>query len=151
VATSFEAALLRLKGVLQVQTDKEVAARLGMSPTALNDRKKRDAFPEDRVRALGAQLGFDSDYVVTGLAQAAREMIAAAREGKPFTKVSQEDRALLARWHQCSQSDQLLIFGLIKRLSAAPALSGAGGSQSAVGDGNIQIGSAGGGVRIKKK
>lgn len=119
MATSFDAALLRLKGVLQVQTDKEVAARLGMSPTALNDRKKRDSFPEDRVRALGAKLGFDADYVVTGIAQAALEMIHAAREGRPMKKVSAEDAALLSLWHQCGQSDQLLMLGLLKRLSGA--------------------------------
>jgi hypothetical protein len=117
MATLFEAALLRLKGALQVTTDKEVASLLGMSPNALNERKRRDAFPEDRVRALAATLHFDAEYVIGGVAQAALEVIDAAREGKPMKKVSAEDAALLSRWHQCTQADQLLLLGLLKRLT----------------------------------
>lgn len=118
MATNFEAALLRLKASLQLQTDKEVAAALGMSATALNDRKKRDSFPEDRVRSLASKLHFDAEYVIGGVAQAALEIMEAAREGKPMTKVSAEDAALLARWHGCSQTDQKLVASLLKRLSA---------------------------------
>lgn len=117
MATNFEAALLRLKGALLVTTDKEVAELLGMSPNALNERKRRDAFPEDKVRALAARLHFDADYVVTGVAQAAQELIDAAREGKPMKKVAPEDQALLAHWHQCAPADQQLMLQLIKRLS----------------------------------
>lgn len=117
MATNFEAALLRLKGALLVTTDKEVAALLGMSPNALNERKRRDAFPEDKVRALAARLHFDADYVVTGVAQAAQELIDAAREGKPMKKVAPEDQALLAHWHQCAPADQQLMLQLIKRMS----------------------------------
>lgn len=121
MATNFEAALLRLKAALQLQTDKEVAAALGMSATALNDRKKRDSFPEDRVRALAARLHFDADYVVTGVAQAALEMIQAAREGRPMKKVSPEDAALLAQWHACAPADQALLLTLLRRLTIAPS------------------------------
>lgn len=122
MATDFDAALLRLKGALQVQTDKQVAEALGMSPNALNERKRREAFPVDKVRVLGAERGFDADYVVTGVSQAALEMIHAAREGKPLKKVSAEDAALLAAWHSCSAPDQRLLLSLIKRLTtdAAP-------------------------------
>jgi transcriptional regulator with XRE-family HTH domain len=120
MATFFEAALLRLKGALQVTTDKEVAELLGMSPNALNERKRRDSFPEDRVRALAAKLHFDPEYVIGGVAQAALEVIDAAREGKPMKKVSAEDAALLARWHQCTQADQLLLMSLLRRLEGAP-------------------------------
>lgn len=116
MATNFDAALLRLKGALQVQTDKEVAGLLGMSPTALNDRKRRDAFPDDKVRALSLTRHFDAEYVITGVAQAALEMIQAARDGKPLKKVSPEDQALLAHWHQCGPADQALVLQLIKRL-----------------------------------
>jgi hypothetical protein len=117
VVTNFEASLLRLKAALGVQSDKDVAAALGMSPTALNDRKKRDAFPVDRVRALASSLNFDAEYVIGGVAQAALEMIEAAREGKPLKKVSAEDAALLAAWHRCSAPDQRLLLGLLKRLT----------------------------------
>jgi phosphonate transport system ATP-binding protein len=49
---SFEAALLRLKGALQLQNDKDVAAALGMEASAFNKRKARGSFPEEEVRAL---------------------------------------------------------------------------------------------------
>ncbi len=127
MATLFEAALLRLKGALQVTTDKEVAELLGMSPNALNERKRRDAFPEDKVRALAAKLHFDADYVIGGVAQAALELIDAAREGRPMKKVSAEDAALLAQWHSCTPSDQAMLLALIKRL--------AGGNPSLAPDG----------------
>ncbi|API77979.1 transcriptional regulator (plasmid) [Ralstonia pseudosolanacearum] len=66
---SFDAALLRLKQQLKVTEDKEVAARLGLSASALNMRKKRGNFPTKEVFALAAQspeLGVDPDWVVTG-------------------------------------------------------------------------------------
>lgn len=118
MATNFDAALLRLKGALQVQTDKEVAGLLGMSPTALNDRKRRDAFPVDKVRALALTHHFDAEYVITGVAQAALEVIEAVREGRPFVQVGPEDQQLLAHWHRCAASDQKLLLAMLKRLSA---------------------------------
>lgn len=118
---SFEAALLRLKGALALQTDKEVAAALGMEPSAFNKRKARGSFPEAEVRALAAERHFDADYVITGVAQSALEMIQAAREGKPLRKVGAEDAALLSRWHQFSPADRQLLLALFDRLeSAAP-------------------------------
>lgn len=65
----FGGALLRLKQVLGVHSDKEVAEALGMKPTALNSRKARNSFPEDKLLALIArrpELGIDADYVMTG-------------------------------------------------------------------------------------
>ena len=119
---SFEAALLRLKGVLGMQADKDVAAALGMEASAFNKRKRRGSFPEEEVRALAQQrpdLNIDVDYVITGVAQAALEMIQAAREGKPLKKVSAEDAALLSRWHQFSAADQQLLLRLFERLEGA--------------------------------
>lgn len=71
MATFFEQVLLRLKEQLHLQADKEVAAALGMSPTAFNDRKKRDAFPQDKLLALSVkrpELQLDVTYILTGLA-----------------------------------------------------------------------------------
>ena len=65
----FEPVLLRLKEQLGASTDKEVASLLGLSPTAFNDRKKRDAFPEDKLLALHARrpdLNLDIAYILTG-------------------------------------------------------------------------------------
>lgn len=67
---SFEQALLRLKQQVGVQTDKDVAEMLGMTTTAFNARKKRDAFPEDKLLALVARrpdLAVDPQYVLTGM------------------------------------------------------------------------------------
>jgi hypothetical protein len=69
MASFFEQALLRLKEQLQLQADKEVASVLGLSPTAFNDRKKRDAFPEDKLLALSVkrpELKLDVTYILTG-------------------------------------------------------------------------------------
>ncbi|MGS5089047.1 helix-turn-helix domain-containing protein [Hydrogenophaga sp. A37] len=114
---SFEAALLRLKGALALQADKDVADALGMAASAFNKRKARGSFPEAEVRALAAERGFDAEYVISGVAQAALEMIQAAREGRPLKKVSANDAALLSAWHTCSESDQQLLFDLLMRLS----------------------------------
>jgi hypothetical protein len=67
-------------------------------------------------------LNLDVDYVITGVAQAALEIIEAVREGKPLMQVGPEDQQLLAQWHRCAAGDQKLLMGLLKRLSkdAAP-------------------------------
>lgn len=59
----------RLKTVLGITKDKEVAEALGLKETALNVRKKRNSFPDRELRALAQQrpeLGIDVDYVLTG-------------------------------------------------------------------------------------
>ena len=65
----FDEATLRLKQQLKVQSDKEVAEAIGMTPAAWNNRKKRDSFPTKEVFALAAQrpeLGLDPDWIVSG-------------------------------------------------------------------------------------
>ena len=116
----FDAALLRLKGVLKVRTDKEVAARIGMSATALNERKKRNSFPADKVRALAAKELFDSDYVLTGLAQTTREMIHAVKAGAPLVKATTQEQHLLTLWRSCAPADQKLLLEIASRLGQAP-------------------------------
>lgn len=67
---SFDRVLLRLKEQLGVQTDKEAAELLGMQEKAFNARKRRDAFPDDKVLALAQrrpELGIDALYVITGV------------------------------------------------------------------------------------
>lgn len=69
VAGGFRAALLRLKHELFVSQDQEVAAAIGITRAALNDRKRRGSFPEDKLFALIARrpdLGIDPAYVMTG-------------------------------------------------------------------------------------
>jgi hypothetical protein len=117
---SFEAALLRLKGALLLQTDKEVAAALGMDPSAFNKRKARGSFPESEVRALAERELFDAEYVISGVAQAALEMIEAAEEGRPLQKVSTDERALLLDYRSCSATDR----HAIRRHAASLAATG---------------------------
>lgn len=61
--------LLRLKQVLGVTEDREVAEALGMTKAAFSERKRRDSFPEDKLRALVSRrpnLALDPQYVLTG-------------------------------------------------------------------------------------
>lgn len=65
----FDHQLLRLKAALGVTSDQAVAAALGMTKAAFSDRKKRGAFPEDKLRALVTlrpDLLIDPTYVLTG-------------------------------------------------------------------------------------
>ena len=65
----FDHQLLRLKQTLGETEDQAIAAALGMSKAALADRKKRDAFPVDKFKALAAdrpELKLDVQYVLTG-------------------------------------------------------------------------------------
>jgi hypothetical protein len=78
----FEPVVLRLKEQLGVSTDKQVAALLGLSPTAFNDRKRRDAFPEDKLLALVAtrpDLKLDVAYILTGDRAVVHAMMGAVR------------------------------------------------------------------------
>lgn len=61
--------LERLKPLLRVSNDIEVATYLGLSKTAFGERKRRNAFPEDKLFALAAkrpELGIDVHYVLHG-------------------------------------------------------------------------------------
>ncbi|SED49016.1 helix-turn-helix domain-containing protein [Pseudomonas anguilliseptica] len=65
----FDQQLLRLKAVLGMTSDQEVAAALGMTKAAFSDRKKRGAFPEEKVLALATlrqDLQIDPQYVLSG-------------------------------------------------------------------------------------
>lgn len=79
----FDASLLRLKQATKVTSDQEVAELLGMTKAALSDRKRRDAFPADKLRALAQQrpeLGIDVDYVLTGVSSAVTSATSVLRE-----------------------------------------------------------------------
>lgn len=92
----FEEATLRLKQQLKVTEDKEVAALLGISASALNMRKKRGNFPIKEVFALAAkrpELGLDPDWIVTGASN--KVETAGSREAsllQCFRKLSDRDQ-----------------------------------------------------------
>ena len=66
---SFDNSTLRLKQLLGVTKDKEVAELLGLSPVAWAGRKRRGLFPDTELYALIAKrpdLQIDVAYVLTG-------------------------------------------------------------------------------------
>lgn len=66
----FDHQLLRLKAALGATSDQAVAEALGMTKAAFSDRKKRGAFPEDKLLALVARrpdLAVDPQYVLSGM------------------------------------------------------------------------------------
>ena len=108
----FSDRLNRLKPMLRVSKDQEVAAALGLSKTAFSERKKRDSFPELELRALARErpdLNIDVDYVMSGVAQAALEIIDAAKAGTPLVKVRGDEIQLLQNYRSCTPSDQEVV------------------------------------------
>jgi hypothetical protein len=80
--SDFEQKLLRLKEVLNLKTDTDVARIIGLSVRAFISRKHRDAFPMDKVLVLKAKrpdLDIDDGYIETGIP---REIFEAHRSGK---------------------------------------------------------------------
>lgn len=78
----YQAQLERLRAVLAVREDQDVAAALGMTKAALSARKKRGSFPEKELYALAAkrpELGIDVDYVLTGITADSRGLLEASR------------------------------------------------------------------------
>lgn len=65
----FEEIVRRLKVILGLDTDKEVAEILGMTAKAFASRKLRGAFPEDKLYALAVRrtdLPIPVQYILTG-------------------------------------------------------------------------------------
>lgn len=138
---SFDEKLLRLKQALRTTEDQEVAAALGMSKAAMAQRKKRGAFPDDKVAALAVarpDLRIDVQQVLTGrtAAQVAAELAAQvltnrtpasqtgpavlAREAAgPGYALPADDQALLRDWRDCSPADRDALRQLAASLAAA--------------------------------
>lgn len=70
--TEFERRLIRIKEVLGVATDKDVASAIGMAVGTFSARKRRDSFPTKDLYVLAANrpdLEIDVNYVLTGIAR----------------------------------------------------------------------------------
>lgn len=79
----FDQQLLRLKEALGVTADQDVAAALGMTKAALSERKRRDAFPKEKLYELVArrpELEIDTVYVLTGEHQELNRRLKALKE-----------------------------------------------------------------------
>lgn len=94
---NFDQIMLRAKQALKVSTDKEVSELLGMSKTAMAERKRRGAFPEDKLRLLAVEqpeLNLDVDYILTGydgLTDRDRDLVAVHRAFSESAGVGLED------------------------------------------------------------
>ena len=90
-----------------------------MDFAAVNAHAQRNKFPVQQFLAACAirpQL-VDKDHVLTGVPQAAKEMIDAVREGTPFEKVAKGEKEMLDVWRRCAPSDQSMILQMMERLS----------------------------------
>lgn len=90
---NFDDQLLRLKQAVKTHADQDVAALLGLSKAAFSDRKKRGAFPEDKVWALAKQkpeLLIDVDYVLNGKRTLAHVKAKLATSGERVRQVRDE-------------------------------------------------------------
>lgn len=108
--------LLRLKEQLGVQADKDVAAFLGMSPTALNQRKSRDVFPEKEVLALKSlrpELALDVDYIFTGIRSTQYEALNV--DSKKSNGVYELER-LIGMYSLLSSEAQQAAFAMVQHL-----------------------------------
>jgi hypothetical protein len=147
--TPFEQILLRLKERLGVQSDKEVAALLGLTDKAFNARKKRDAFPEDKLLAMVVRtpgLDLDVDYVLTGDSARMREFhrrLHAVREGSSrsgdipdltnqqrarvqaeiamsaINALASDEQLLIGDYRRCDMDDRSMIRQLAARCAGA--------------------------------
>lgn len=130
----FSDSLDRLKHLLRVSKDGEVAEALGMKKTAFSERKKRGSFPEKELRTLAQQrpeLGIDVDWVLNGSLQERRAAAAAAVYAQSLGAVPQpaaseplgglaatdQESALVAHWKRCLPSDQQLLVALAASLA----------------------------------
>ena len=90
----FNARITRLKVLLGVHEDRDVAIHLEMRGTALSARKRRGTFPIKNLRLLCAKRGLDIDYILNGGAVQKHHVPALGEE------------ALLQRFRAMSHSDQ---------------------------------------------
>lgn len=133
--TPFDEAALRLKQALGMTQDREVAAALGLSPTAWVGRKRRGTFPGTEVYALAAkrpELGLDVSYVLSGIPQrqVAQQLAAEPAAWLHTTDspddvliASDEEDEFLSDWRDCTSADRALLRALAKRLAAKRASS----------------------------
>lgn len=168
----FDEALLRLKSELQLQSDKEVAAWLGMTPTAFNARKGRDAFPKEKLLAAEGAALIDTAYVLTGTRSATHAALGsvnaasqlAARLGlgaegaaamQQAFQLPPDEQVLLTSYRQATseakakllQQAALLAAGIEPTPSPKPTASHRTGKGSVIqtntGQGSVQIGNMG--------
>lgn len=136
--TSFDEQMLRLKQVLGLTADQDIAALLRLTKSALSVRKRRDAFPIEAVERLAQtrpELRIDLRYIVTGESTQFLASLGMLREASKIhsdvakrdalagemlaLQPSSREAALLADFRHCSSSDQ----DVLTRIAATMARS----------------------------
>lgn len=116
----FDQQLLRLKQALGVTEDQAVATALGMTKAAFADRKKRDAFPTDKLKALASDqpaLRIDVGYVLTGESHELERRLSAIasatrtsmRVKDPAARYAVQEDAFRALVESLSEDEQRLV------------------------------------------
>lgn len=104
---NFDQVLLRLKQAVQQTSDQEVARLLGLSKAAFAERKKRDAFPEDKLLALSVrqpELNLDVTYVLTGERRSDWERATLSRTAEAVAKLEPEGGPITAKLQKAYKS-----------------------------------------------
>ena len=122
----FDRQLIRLKEALGVTEDQDVANALGLSKAALSDRKKRGAFPDDKLLALIAKrpdLGLDFDYITLGHHSSEYEAIAEKHQPEHFRTpgksglLSEQEEKLIGCYRRANEAGRDAILAASRALA----------------------------------
>lgn len=154
----FDNRMRRLKRVLGLSQDKDVATVLGMTKASLSDRKRRGSFPDDRVVALVAKYpDLDVQFVLTGAGgsdrRAENSKLAAAlgagagpletlldsviRRGVEQRTRAEQEHALSELVARCADEDVDLLLRLAGRLGSSRQRRVATAGQAQAGAGKV--------------
>ena len=117
---SFKEKLLRLKNELKIATDKEVAAALGMKPTAFAERKKTNSFPDKQLFDLARQKpDLDIEYILLGHRRETYEAIEQEMlKDMPKTDLSDKTGLLVQLFMQCDDQGRAAILSVAQTMAA---------------------------------
>lgn len=117
---SFKEKLLRLKNELKISTDKEVAAVLGMKPTAFAERKKTNSFPDKQIFELAKECPeLDIDYILLGHRRKTYEaMEKDALKDMPKADFSDKTGLLVQLFLQCDDQGRAAILSVAQTMAA---------------------------------
>lgn len=111
----FEEVILRAKNALNVKGDAEIAALLGMSPTAFSNRKTKGTLPYDRLTDLLSSRNVDLKWVFTGCVDATFLRDASFAATEVALRYSPVGQQLLQEMQEAAFSEKLSSDQLLER------------------------------------